>query len=61
MINIHISSQTLELIIDKRLYKTYQISSAKMVLVKKKIPIALPEADIKSVKKLETDLRKIQF
>lgn len=61
MINIHISSQTLELIIDKSLYKIYQISSAKNGLGEKKIPIALPEAGIKSVKKLETDLRKIQF
>jgi len=52
MINIHISSQTLELIIDKRLYKIYQISSAKNGLGEKENSYCTPRGRHRISKKI---------
>ena len=58
MINIHISSQTLELIIDKRLYKTYQISSAKNGLGEKENSYCTPRGMHKISKKIGEGLKE---
>ena len=58
MINIHISSQTLELIIDKRLYKTYQISSAKNGLGEKENSYCTPRGRHKISEKIGDGLKE---
>ena len=58
MINIHISSQTLELIIDKSLYKIYQISSAKNGLGEKENSYCTPRGRHKISKKIGDGLKE---
>ena len=58
MINIHISSQTLELIIDKSLYKIYQITSAKNGLGEKENSYCTPRGRHKISKKIGDGLKE---